>query len=262
MEREDIVARGPRPRPLQVFVHQDAAYEPLHDLQRALQSAVFRGEAPETLLLVEHKPVITLGRSAKREHLLVEEARLNALGIELADVGRGGDITYHGPGQLVVYPIIDLSPDRCDVRRYMRDLEAVAIAVCAEFDIRAERDPLQTGVWVGTRKIAALGVRISRWVTMHGLALNVDPRLEHFALIVPCGIKDRTVTSIALEHSTSGTGGALPTPTLREVQSVWVRHFADHFGYTPEWPSQSENARLTFPNVEPHFGPGFRPRRP
>ncbi len=242
MERDDTISRGPRPRPLEVAVHRDAAYEPLHDLQRTLQSAVFRGDAPETLLLVEHRPVITLGRSAKREHLLVDETRLQGLGIALADVGRGGDITYHGPGQLVVYPIIDLRPDRCDVRRYMRDLEAVAIAVCADFGIVAERDPGQTGVWVGARKIAALGVRISRWVTMHGLALNVNPNFEHFRLIVPCGIQDRQVTSIAREHSALGDSEPAEAPTLDEVERAWVRHFADHFGYTAEWSTPGNHA--------------------
>ena len=156
------------------------------------------GTIGDQLLLLEHPPVITLGVKARsdRSNVLASDDALRARGIEIFESGRGGDVTYHGPGQLVGYPILDLKPDRCDVHRYVRDLEDVLIRTVAAFGITASRAERLTGVWVGSEKIAAIGVRISRWITSHGFALNVDTDLSHFDLIVPCGIRGRGVTSL------------------------------------------------------------------
>jgi lipoyl(octanoyl) transferase len=154
------------------------------------------GRVPDTLLLLEHEPVFTLGRNARKENLLVPEEALRARGFEVFEAGRGGDVTYHGPGQIVGYPILDLSPDRRDVHRYVRDLEEVLIRTCRDHGVEAGRVSGLTGVWVGQEKIGAIGVRIARWVTSHGFAFNVAPDLSPFRLIVPCGIADRGVTSL------------------------------------------------------------------
>jgi lipoyl(octanoyl) transferase len=156
------------------------------------------GTIADQLLLLEHPPVITLGVKARndRSHVLATDEALRARGVELFESGRGGDVTYHGPGQLVGYPILHLDPDRRDVHRYVRDLEEVLIRALSEFGIAASRAPGLTGVWVGSEKLGAIGVRISRWVTSHGFALNVDTNLSQFDLIVPCGIRGRGVTSM------------------------------------------------------------------
>jgi lipoyl(octanoyl) transferase len=160
------------------------------------------GEGPrsndDVLLLVEHPHVLTLGvrGDGGRSHILATPEALAARRIEVFETGRGGDITYHGPGQVVGYPIIDLSPDRRDVHRYIRDLEEVLIGVAADFGVAAGRVEGLTGVWVGREKLAAIGVRIARWITSHGFALNVTTDLTYFDLIVPCGIADRGVTSL------------------------------------------------------------------
>jgi lipoyl(octanoyl) transferase len=168
------------------------------ELQRDLVEARKAGRIPDQLLVLQHPPVITLGVKARsdRSHVLATDEELADQGVEVFETGRGGDVTYHGPGQLVGYPILDLRPDRCDVHRYVRDLEAALISVAAAFGITATRVPGLTGVWVGNAKLAAIGVRISRWVTSHGFAFNVGTKLGHFDLIVPCGITDRGVTSL------------------------------------------------------------------
>jgi lipoyl(octanoyl) transferase len=176
-------------------------YQEALDLQRELVERRKRGEVADQLLLLEHPDVITLGVRTRndRSHVLESEASLAAQGVSLFETGRGGDVTYHGPGQLVGYPILDLKPDRCDVHRYVRDLEEVLIQAVAAFGITAGRVPGLTGIWVdtpeGQAKLAAIGVRISRWITSHGFALNVNPNLSRFGLIVPCGITDKGVTS-------------------------------------------------------------------
>jgi lipoyl(octanoyl) transferase len=191
------------------------------ELQQSLVEARQRHEAPDTLLLLEHPPVITLGRAAQRAHVLADEATRAARGVELFETGRGGDVTYHGPGQLVGYPIINLAPDRCDVRRYVRDLEEVLIRAARDFGVAAGRIAGLTGVWVGEEKLAAIGVRISRWVTMHGFAFNVTTDLDYFRLIVPCGIPDHGVTS--LEKILA------PRLALREVAESVAYHFGEVF---------------------------------
>jgi lipoyl(octanoyl) transferase len=166
----------------------------------ALQEAQVRrrqcGQAPDTLFLLEHEPVFTLGRNARREHVLLAEDALRERGFDVSEAGRGGDVTYHGPGQLVAYPILELEEQRRDVHRYVRDLEEVMIRTCADYGIDAGRVGGLTGTWVGDAKIGAIGVRLSRWVTSHGLALNVSTDLTPFGLIVPCGIQGRGVTSL------------------------------------------------------------------
>jgi lipoyl(octanoyl) transferase len=153
---------------------------------------------PDTLLLLEHPHVITRGTSSHSNNILVEDADRALLGIELFDTGRGGDVTYHGPGQLVGYPILDLKPDRCDLHRYIRDIEEALIHALASFDVTGSRKDGLTGVWVGEEKIAAIGVRVSSgWITSHGFALNVRTDLAFFDAIIPCGIRDHGVTSLA-----------------------------------------------------------------
>ena len=177
---------------------------------------------PDTLLLLEHPHVITLGvRKGGDTNVIAPPDRLAGLKVAVVATSRGGDVTYHGPGQVVGYPILDLRPDRQDVHRYVRDLEEVMIRVAAEFGVQAGRLPGLTGAWVNGEKIGAIGVRISRWVTSHGFAFNVDTDLQYFALIVPCGISDRGVTS--LERLTS------PTPAVTVVEDSFVRHFAEVF---------------------------------
>jgi lipoyl(octanoyl) transferase len=167
-------------------------------LQRSLVEERRAGVIGDTLLLLEHPHVLTLGvrGDGGRGHILASADVLAARGIDVHETGRGGDITYHGPGQLVGYPIIDLNPGRRDVHRYVRDLETVLIRTAADYGIQASRVEGLTGVWVGDDKLAAIGVRIARWITSHGFALNVSTNLDHFKLIVPCGIADRGVTSL------------------------------------------------------------------
>jgi lipoyl(octanoyl) transferase len=195
-------------------------------LQRRLVEERRAGLISDVLLLVEHPPVLTLGvrGDGGRSHVLASTEVLTAKGIEIFETGRGGDVTYHGPGQLVGYPIIDLRPDRCDVHRYVRDLEEVLIRVAGDFDIEATRVPGLTGIWVGQEKLAAIGVRISRWITSHGLAFNVETNLDHFNLIVPCGIPDRGVTSLRKLGSAAG---------LADVESRLILRFAEVFDCAP-----------------------------
>lgn len=175
-----------------------AAYGPTLGLQERLLERV--KAAPDErayLVLVEHDPpVITLGRGSRDGHVLASPERLAAEGIELAESSRGGDVTYHGPGQLVGYPIVRLDLHGRDVHRYLRDLEEALIRCLARFGVAAGRRAGFTGVWVGRAKVAAIGVAVRRWITYHGFALNVAPNLGHFGLIVPCGIRDRGVTSL------------------------------------------------------------------
>jgi lipoyl(octanoyl) transferase len=192
-------------------------------LQQRLVERRRAGEICNQLLLLEHPPVITLGVKSRndRSHVLASQDFLSSRGVEIVESGRGGDVTFHGPGQIVGYPILDLRPDRCDVHRYVRDLEDVLIRALATFGVHADRAEGLTGVWVGHEKIAAIGVRIARWITSHGFALNVNTDLSHFDLIVPCGIRDRGITS--LERSLGRT------VELRLVEDAIVSSFGDVF---------------------------------
>ncbi|MDW8322035.1 MAG: lipoyl(octanoyl) transferase LipB [Armatimonadota bacterium] len=172
-------------------------YASAWEYQQHLAQQRREGTIPDTLLLLEHRPpVVTLGRSSHAEHLLASPAQLQQMGIQLMETDRGGDITYHGPGQLVGYPILDLRQHGRDVHLYLRQLEEVVILALGHFGVAGHRKEGLTGVWVGEEKVAAIGVKVSHWITMHGFALNVCPNLSHFTLIVPCGIRDKGVTSL------------------------------------------------------------------
>jgi lipoyl(octanoyl) transferase len=175
------------------------AYREALELQRTLVEDRRAGRIGDVLLLLQHPHVITFGSRSEtaRSHVLAPPERLQALGVDVCETGRGGDVTYHGPGQLVGYPILDLKPDRADVYQYVRDLEEVMVRACAAFGVRAGVIEGLTGAWVDNCKVGAIGVRVSRWITSHGFAFNVTTDLEYFNLIVPCGIRDHGVTSLA-----------------------------------------------------------------
>jgi lipoyl(octanoyl) transferase len=193
------------------------------ELQKRLVDERRSGEISDQLLLLQHPPVITLGvrtRHARTNVLATPEALVSA-GVELFETGRGGDVTYHGPGQLVGYPIISLKPDRCDVHRYVRDIEEVMIRTAAAFGVTAGRVAGLTGIWVGDEKLGAIGVRIAKWITSHGFAFNVTTDLARFGLIVPCGIADKGVTS--LEKLVGRT------VSMSDVEAAAAAAFADVF---------------------------------
>jgi lipoyl(octanoyl) transferase len=207
----------------------------------ALQETLVRqraaGEIPDQLLLLEHPHVLTLGRAGKSTHVLADAARLAQLGVELFETGRGGDVTYHGPGQLVAYPILDLAPDRCDLHRYVRDLERVLVAVLSDYGIHGHVVAGRTGVWVERAsrpeaKVAAIGVRVARWITSHGIALNVRTDLRYFDLIVPCGIAGSAVTSVAALYETHDARppGAAAAPDVPAVAQRFAAQFGIVFG--------------------------------
>lgn len=201
------------------------AYADAWDLQRDLVERRKADTIPDTLLLLEHDPVITLGRNAGTTNVLADAATLDTLGVDLVQSDRGGDVTFHGPGQVVGYPVLDLRPDRMDVRRYVRNLEAVMIATLADYDVAATRFDGEPGVWLEApwRKVGAIGARFSRWVTWHGFALNVSTDLAGFELIVPCGIDDKGVTTLERE-----TGRRVP---LADVMDRLAHHFTRTLGY-------------------------------
>ena len=166
------------------------------ELQQRLVADRQAGRSSDLLLLLEHDPVFTLGRNAQAANVLLPAEALRERGFEVFETGRGGDVTYHGPGQVVGYPILDLAPDRRDVHRYVRDLEEVMMRTCVDYGLQASRVEGLTGTWLDGEKIGAIGVRIARWVTSHGFAFNVGTDLSAFDLIVPCGIRERGVTSL------------------------------------------------------------------
>ena len=208
------------------WTYQEELFQGIIDQKRANRNTNIYQETKNYLLFVEHPPVFTLGKSGNMDNLLLDKARLAKEGIEFYKSNRGGDITYHGPGQIVGYPILDLDHFFTDIHRYLRTLEEVIISTLADYGLKATRSPGETGVWldVGTpfaRKICAMGVRASRWVTMHGFALNVNTNLQHFEHIIPCGIQGKGVTSLEKE-----LGKQVP---LKAVQEKIIRHFAEHF---------------------------------
>lgn len=197
------------------------------ELQRQFTEARKAGVVSDTLLLLEHPPVLTLGRGAKATNIITPKPKLDALGVEVHETDRGGDVTYHGPGQIVGYPLLHLEPGKQDVRKYVRNIEEVIIRTMADWRIAATRIEKWPGVWVersragGPRKICALGVHLSRWYTRHGFALNVQPNLSHFELIVPCGIREAGVTSMFAE-----LGERVP---IADVEARLAHHFGEVF---------------------------------
>lgn len=189
-------------------------------LQEERVAARLEGRVPDALFLLEHPHVVTLGRSADAANILWDESELRRRGVAVRETGRGGDVTYHGPGQLVGYPVILL--ERQDLHAYLRDLEETLILALGDFGIAAGRVPGYTGVWVGVEKIAAIGVRVTRWVTSHGFALNVDPDLSYFGSIVPCGIRSGGVTSMARILGRA--------PSMDEVAACVAARFGEVFG--------------------------------
>ncbi len=216
--------------PYRVF--KEVPYGEALDLQRRLVPRIFTWKLPGILLLLEHPPVVTLGRGARREHLLVSEVILKEKGIELYEVERGGDVTYHGPGQIVGYPLVNLRFWRKDVHAFLRAIEEVLIRFLADFGVQAFRFPPYTGVWVerdGPRKIAAIGVAVRQWVTYHGFALNVAPDLSPFSYIVPCGIRDFGVTSLG-----EILGRCFSEEERRGMKHLLARKFGEVFGFSME----------------------------
>lgn len=197
-------------------------YARVYGLQKRIWAQRIAGIIPDTLLLCEHTPTLTAGKSGKMENLLVPAQELSKRGISLFFIDRGGDFTYHGPGQLVAYPIFDLNIHGKDVQKYVHNLEEVVIRTLEGFHVQAGRDEKHVGVWVGNEKIAAIGVSIRRWVTMHGLALNVNTNMDHFSLINPCGIREKGVTSMAklLTHDVP----------MNDVIDKLINNFQDVFG--------------------------------
>jgi lipoyl(octanoyl) transferase len=221
-------------------------YEEATRLQERLVVLVRRGEAKDTLLLLTHPPVITLGRAAHGENVVITDAARIASGIEIHEAGRGGDVTYHGPGQLIGYPIVALGGARRDAHRYLRDLEEGLIATAAAFGVAASRVPGWTGVWVGDAKLAAIGVRIGTgWITSHGFALNVGRDLTGFDAVIPCGIRGKRVTSLS-QH----VGRDLDPEAVAKTAAG---HVAAALGYQAVWDrgkvAAGEGAGLSSPAV-------------
>ena len=203
-------------------------YDEAHALQRDLVERRKRDEIPDQFLLLEHGHVITLGRAANRANVLADDSLRAKFGVELFETGRGGDVTYHGPGQLVGYPIIKLPPGRQDIRRYVRDLQEVLVRAARDFGVEAEpRGGDFVGVWVGEEKLAAIGVRVSRWVTMHGFAFNVTTDLNYFQLIVPCGIRGHGVTSLQKLLGRPVEMGEVTGSVKRHFGEVFNREMSD-----------------------------------
>ena len=195
-------------------------YNETWKLQKQLQSKRILGEIKDHFLLVEHPPVFTLGKNASKEHIIS-----NLDGVSIIQTDRGGNITFHGPGQLVGYPILDLNHYKRSITWYMRELEQLIIDVLCEYDIDANRKKGLTGIWVKNKKIAALGVRISKWVTMHGFSLNINPDLNYYEYIIPCGIKEYGVTSMAKIMDSE-------VPSMDEIKTKMTKRFTKNFnGY-------------------------------
>ena len=210
--------------------YQESLFEEIVELKRKNRAENTEVPTPNYFLFVEHPHVYTLGKSGHMENLLIDEAALAKKGASFYKINRGGDITYHGPGQIVGYPIIDLENFFTDIHKYLRSLEEVIIRTLADYGIKGERSEGETGVWldVGTpfaRKICAIGVRASRWVTMHGFALNVNTDLGYFDNIIPCGIRGKAVTSLNVELSKEKVD-------TEEVKTLILKHFEEIFGVT------------------------------
>jgi lipoyl(octanoyl) transferase len=224
------------PRKLRLERMGTVAYGPMHELQKIRHADVLAGHQDDTLFLLEHLPVITAGKNTGRGHVLAAEQELGRRGVEIFDSGRGGDVTYHAPGQIVGYPIVHLVEGERDIRKYVCNLEEVLIRTAKDFGVEATRVDGMRGIWVGNDKLAAVGVRISRWTTMHGFAFNVSTDLRGFDLIVPCGLEGRGVTSLE-----KLLGQA---PSLVDVENRLAHHCSDVLGRTLE-----EGSASTLPQV-------------
>lgn len=198
-------------------------YKIAWDLQKEIFNLRLNDELNDTLFLLEHPHTYTLGKVADKENLISNEDQLKELGINVYEIDRGGDITYHGPGQIVGYPIIKLTDWKQDTHEYLRGLEKVIMKTCSEYGISTERNSKYTGVWIGSKKIAAIGIKVSRWITMHGFAFNINTELNYFGGIIPCGIRDKEVTSLQKE-----LGREI---NLSEVKEKLVDNFKNVFGY-------------------------------
>jgi lipoyl(octanoyl) transferase len=200
------------------------SYKESWDIQQEIHSKRVSGEVNDFLFLLEHPNTYTLGKTAHKENLIGSKEYLKQNQIDVYDIDRGGDITYHGPGQIVGYPIIDLNNWYKDTHKYLRALEEVIIKTCREYGLNCERNPKHTGVWIGDRKIAAIGIKVSRWVTMHGFAFNVNTDLNLFSGIIPCGIQDKSVTSLNKELEKQ--------IEISEVKQKILKNFSEVFGYS------------------------------
>jgi lipoyl(octanoyl) transferase len=212
------------------------AYDEAFALQRETVERLQEGRGAEALFLLEHPHVITLGRNASTSSLIAGEALLRARGVALVETDRGGDVTYHGPGQLVGYPILRLDPGRRDIRRFVTNIEETLLRTLTEFGIEGRRDAVHRGVWVGERKIASVGIRISRWVTSHGVALNVATDLSYFSLIHPCGIAGCEMTSMSQELGVD--------VDMRAVKVTLSKKFGEVFDRAIVFETPLEEARL------------------
>ncbi len=196
-------------------------YNAMLQRQQAARDALAAGTAPNTVFLLEHTPTLTLGRRARPEHILADEATLERMGIRVVKTDRGGDVTYHGPGQMVAYPVLDLSAWRPSVNWYLRALEETVIHLLDGYGLSAERLEGYTGIWVGGAKVAAIGISVRQWISWHGLALNVNPDDTHWHTIIPCGIEDKPITSLArLLHR---------VPNREDVEARFVQAFTEVF---------------------------------
>lgn len=198
-------------------------YEEAWELQKELLELRFQKKIEDILLFVEHPHTYTLGKIAKRENLISSDKFLKEKEIKVFDIDRGGDITYHGPGQIVGYPIIDLNEWKKDTHEYLRALEEIIIKTCGHYGLNAGRNPEFTGVWIEDRKIAAIGIKVRHWITMHGFAFNINTDLTYFTGIIPCGIKDKDVTSLEKELNQK--------INLEEVQKILLDNFRILFNY-------------------------------
>jgi lipoate-protein ligase B len=192
-------------------------------LQKEIFNLRLNNEISDTLFLLEHPHTYTLGKAADKENLISSDEQLKELGINVYEIDRGGDITYHGPGQLVGYPIIKLTEWKQDTHKYLRGLEEVIMMTCSDYGISTERNSKYTGVWIGSKKIAAIGIKVSRWITMHGFAFNANTDLNYFGGIIPCGIKDKEVTSLKNELGAE--------VNIKEVKDKFVQNFQKFFNY-------------------------------
>ncbi len=199
-------------------------YQQAWGMQKEIFDLRLHDKINDTFFLLEHPHTYTLGKVAEKENLLSTEEQLKELGVSVYEIDRGGDITYHGPGQIVGYPIIRLSDWKEDTHEYLRALEEVIIKTCAEYGLETGRNPKYTGVWIENRKIAAIGIKVSRWVTMHGFAFNINTDLNYFGGIIPCGIRGKDVTSLSKELKKE--------IELNEVKEKIVRNFVSIFGYS------------------------------